>query len=405
MADPPEAPGERRRASARQVRNAVRRLQVPRPALVHILKATLAATASWALVVAMTGESNHYFVPITSLVVVQSTASASAWTAVRNALGAFLGVLVALAVADLLGWHLWSLALIVFLGLLVGRWQRLGAQGSQVAISGLLVLTVTQAIPDEVSTYSVIRIRDVAIGALVGLVVAVAIPDGVRLADARQAVERFTLVAADILHAVADGRRAGYRGADADGWRRRAVRLRDLVRSAEKTTDEAGQAVRYRPGQRAAREAVPAYEAAVTAMDRVATHISIISRIYKELADQRGGFVGPDRWGEQVADLLDETAGLVLRMGSEATYLAEEGSLPEFAADLTAARAKAIELAVVFATEARDVSRAEAMVRRGALIASIQRILSLAGTSVAEPAEVEPASHDQPVDPHTPGAG
>ena len=122
--------GERRlgRSWSRLVRRArtslLRRGRVPG---VRTAKTTLAVVASY-LIAELLHVSDHPVVaPLTALLVVQLTLYRTFAHGIGQVGGVLAGVVVAVGVANLVGFTWWSLGAVVALSLIVGRLLRLGA--------------------------------------------------------------------------------------------------------------------------------------------------------------------------------------------------------------------------------------------------------------------------------------
>ena len=153
-------------------RSTVFQVQVFLPALVsrtQILLATKAAVAAgiaWAVALVVDPHSRPYFAPLAVILIVQPTVYDSLSRAFQRVVGVVLGVAAALAVSHFLTPNGWSIAIIVFVGLLLGWSVRLGPQGVvQVPISALLVFAVGSATPG----YGGRRVVDTLIGSAIAV--------------------------------------------------------------------------------------------------------------------------------------------------------------------------------------------------------------------------------------------
>ncbi len=96
------------------------------------------------------------------MLTVQVTVWDSVSRGLQRALGVVVGVLLAYALARLLGMHVWSVALLVFVSWVAGQVLRLGQQGAvQVPVSALLVLVLGAS----TTGYAVDRVVDTFVGA------------------------------------------------------------------------------------------------------------------------------------------------------------------------------------------------------------------------------------------------
>ena len=149
------------------------------PALVHRTQLLLAAKVAvgagiaWAVALAVDPNNGPYFAPLAVLLIVQPTVYDSLSRAFQRVVGVVLGVAAALAVSHFLTPSGWSIAIIIFAGLLLGWSVRLGPQGVvQVPISALLVFAVGSATPG----YGGRRVVDTLIGSAIAVLVVLVSP-------------------------------------------------------------------------------------------------------------------------------------------------------------------------------------------------------------------------------------
>ena len=121
---------------------------VSRTRILLATKAAIAAGLAWAVSLVVDPHSRPYFAPLAVILIVQPTVYDSLSRAFQRVVGVVLGVSAALAVSHFLTPSGWSIAIIIFAGLLIGWSVRLGPQGVvQVPISALLVFAVGSATP------------------------------------------------------------------------------------------------------------------------------------------------------------------------------------------------------------------------------------------------------------------
>jgi hypothetical protein len=124
-------------------------------------KAAVAAGVAWAVALVVSPHSRPYFAPLAVILIVQPTVYDSLSRAFQRVIGVVLGVAAALVVGHFLTLSGWSIAIIIFVGLLLGWGLRLGPQGVvQVPVSALLVFAVGSATPG----YGGRRVLDTLIG-------------------------------------------------------------------------------------------------------------------------------------------------------------------------------------------------------------------------------------------------
>ena len=146
---------------------------VSRTQLFQAIKVAAAAGIAWAVALAVYPNGLPYLAPLAVLLIVQPTVYDSLSRAFQRVIGVVLGVAAALAVSHFLTPSGWSIAIIIFAGLLLGWSVRLGPQGVvQVPVSALLVFAVGGATPG----YGGRRVVDTLIGSAIAVLAVLASP-------------------------------------------------------------------------------------------------------------------------------------------------------------------------------------------------------------------------------------
>src|SRR6202042_1739278 len=121
---------------------------VTRQQVFQAAKTAIAAGLAWVAALAAEPHSRPYFAPLAVLLIVQPTVYDSLSRAFQRVAGVVVGVAAALAAPRVLPPTGWSIAIIIFAGLLLGWTARLGPPGVvQVPISALLVFLIGQVTP------------------------------------------------------------------------------------------------------------------------------------------------------------------------------------------------------------------------------------------------------------------
>ncbi|MGW6420470.1 FUSC family protein [Streptomyces sp. NPDC055055] len=163
----------------------MRRSGGERDDLVLAVKAVIAAVSAWVLARYLLPPTVSTFAPFTALVAVQATVYRSLRDCAQYLFAMTAGAALAASLAAATGIHWWSFGLLTLLALAVGRWQRLGAQGTQVAIVGFFAFSSGQGRIDYIGHL----IASVCTGVACGIAVHLA------LAPARHTVHRQEAVA------------------------------------------------------------------------------------------------------------------------------------------------------------------------------------------------------------------
>ncbi|MDQ5974631.1 MAG: hypothetical protein QG661_1840 [Actinomycetota bacterium] len=132
----------------------------------HVLRIAIAVTVSWAVAVAVSHSQLALFAPITTLLVVQSSAWTTLGMSIQRILGTGIGVLVASVWVNLVGLTWWSFFIGVGAALLIARmlpWS-LGGQ-LQIPVAVVFVLAIG---PGSIGQ-DAWRVADVFIGGAIGL--------------------------------------------------------------------------------------------------------------------------------------------------------------------------------------------------------------------------------------------
>jgi uncharacterized membrane protein YgaE (UPF0421/DUF939 family) len=269
---------------------------------VQAAKTAVAAGVSWFIASDVLGNSIPVFAPLAALLTVQVTLWESISRGLQRIAGVVVGVLVAYAFARLAGINSWSIALVIFVSLVVGRAMRLGQQGSvQVPVSALLVLALGATTPG----YAVDRVVDTAIGAGCGILVNLAAPPGTRLADAQAQLLGLANSIAALLRDMASELATAGTAPDWGRYLLRARQFADLASSASGALARTRTAARWSPRGRRDNQAVARLHAGLVLLG----HIERAARgTARTLYDAPAGWSAPPEVASPLAELLRRTA-------------------------------------------------------------------------------------------------
>jgi hypothetical protein len=234
------------------------RIRSARPTLLHI--STLTATATFAYLLALAipaGTSRPVLAPLTALLVLQASLYQTIRSAIRKVLSVTAGVLVAIGVAEFIGFSWWQLALVIAAALVMGRVLRLGDDLLEVPISAMLIFS-------SVGTHAAAtgRVVDTLIGAAAGLAGGLVFAGRPRVQPARSAVADLAGQVAGLLDRMAsdlagtEPEDAGLESAgrtddglhgEAAQWLAKARALRDEIERVDDTLREAADSARLNP--------------------------------------------------------------------------------------------------------------------------------------------------------------
>jgi hypothetical protein len=261
--------------------------------LLHALKTAVASGFSWFVAANLLGNQIPVFAPLAAVLTVQVTIWQSVSRGLQRVAGVVVGVLVASAFAHVAGIHAWSISVVIFVSLLVGRAMRLGTQGSiQVPISALLVLVLGAT----TGGYGLDRVVDTAIGAACGILVNLAVFPRIHLGEANARVRSLAEGLGSLVRGVAAWvERAEVATASPPGDTDTATSpegpdallgaarlLSDQVTAAARAVSNAEESWRWHPAGRRQREAVENLHAAVPVLQMVEREVRGIARTAAE---------------------------------------------------------------------------------------------------------------------------
>jgi fusaric acid resistance family protein len=240
------------------------RIRSTRPALWHISRLTATATFAYLLALLIpAGTSRPVLAPLTALLVLQASLYQTIRSAMRKVLSVTVGVLVAVGVAEFIGFSWWQLALVIGGALVIGRMLRLGDDLLEVPISAMLIFS-------SVGTHAAAtgRVVDTLVGAGAGLGGGLVFAGRPQVQPARSAVGHLAGQVAGLLDRMAsdlagieradtehpDTERTGTEEpadddltAEAAQWLVQARALRDEIERVDDTLREAADSARLNP--------------------------------------------------------------------------------------------------------------------------------------------------------------
>ncbi len=240
---------------------------------VRTAKTTFAVVASY-LIAELLGVSDHPVVaPLTALLVVQLTLYRTFTHGIGQVGGVLAGVVVAVGVANLVGFTWWSLGVVVALSLIVGRLLRLGPHLFEVPISAMLVLEVGGG-----ESVAAARILEALIGAAVGIAVSVLIAPPLYLQPAGAAIGDLADRMAGLARNFAAGLRGGWTRDASHHWLTQAREVGGEVARAERTVSRAEESARFNPRGQRTRAARPRLRTSLTGLERCYVTLRTLAR-------------------------------------------------------------------------------------------------------------------------------
>ena len=375
-----ERVGSLRRRLRRSGRRLLRRVDLGRlasrrgdgsPLGLQAAKSALAALLSWELTQRLPGRQPPLLAPLTALLVIQVTLVKTITGSLQRVASVVAGVLLALAVADLVGLHWWSVGLVVFVSLAIGELLRLGQHRLEVPITALLVMTLGGT-PGVART----RLLETLIGAGVGVAVNAVLVPPVYVQPAGEAIYGLAGAMARVLEGAADGLTEGWSGEEAYERLQEGRQLDGEVGRAREVIGRAEDSLRLNPRRRLLGDPSDELREGMTTMEHSVILVRGICRSLVDLDTVSGGR-GPDpALTAALVRLLREVAGAVRSFG-ERVVASVPGPPANQAPLLRAlARARAARDEVAAAMAAGPRAEPGAWQVHGHLLANVDRLLS-----------------------------
>jgi Aromatic acid exporter family member 1 len=277
-------------------------------------KTTLAAVISWELALRLPGSQPPVLAPLTALLVTQLTLVKTITGSLQRVASVTAGVLLALAVADVLGLHWWSVGLVIFVSLALGQVLKLGSHRIEVPISALLVLTLG-------GTLGIARTRvlETLIGAGVGVIVNAVLVPPVYIRPAGEAIYELAEDMARVLEGTAADLAEGWSGEDAYERLLEARELDGEVGEAREAIGRAEDSLRLNPRRRLVGDPSEELREGMTTLEHSVILVRGLCRSLVDLDTVTGGR-GPDpELRAAIARLLGELAEAVRNFGQHLT--------------------------------------------------------------------------------------
>lgn len=284
-----------------RVRRSVERLHRARRFAGHerqtallVAKSGVAAVLAWYLAVNVVGSTQPSYAPFTALLVVQSTVYRSLLQSLRYVGAVTLGVGAAGFAEVALGRAVAAFAVMIALGLLIGRWHRLGQMGIQVPIAAVFAYTALSS-SQPVALWSIVSM--VLLGAATGLVVNLALLPPMRYGTAAEGLQELATAVHTLLRDVSDGLREGTpEGDTVRAWDDRARDMDNTVARARHAVEQGAESISYNPRRLLSRQAptgFAGYRTMVESLHRAVDQLrGITGGLQYAVDDEDGHFAG-----------------------------------------------------------------------------------------------------------------
>jgi len=303
------------RGCAHAVRAALTRPGAERFEAVLLLKAAVATVLAWQLAVRLFDSPAPFYAPMAALLVVDRTMVRSVWASARRVAAVVVGMSIAWLVGSVVGVTWWSMVVVMFVALLIGRWRRLGDHGIQVPSMVLLSLITVNG-TDGAFTY--LTIVETLLGGAVGVAVNAVVLAPMHLDEPRDALRDLTSRVQNVIGDIAVGLREGWDADRARGWYRQATDLGDRVPEALQAVETGRESTRWnwRHRLRPARIDWDGYVRTVEAVRRAQWQVAGIARTLVDAADDADRHPAPSAgWLSSYADVLEEVGKAISHFG------------------------------------------------------------------------------------------
>jgi Aromatic acid exporter family member 1 len=321
-----------------------------RSALLRALRLTSAAMLAYVVADVLLSGPPPVLAPLTALLVVQVTLFSTLTDGLRRVISVVAGVLLAVLVAEWVGFSFWSLAAAIGISILIGQLLRLGPHLLEVPISAMLVLSVGGG---EAAAGD--RIVQTLLGAAVGVGANLLFPPAVQARSAGARVEAFAQRMSGVLDGMADEIHQRVTVDQARRWLDEARQLTvELVRVDEAIV-QAAESRRLNPRAVGTFDPSPELRSGIESLEHAATALRGLCRALVELIQEQES--APDTYDPDVREafavLLRELAdairafGTLVRREAEGTLDPEGADIWMALESLREARARLTELLLV----------------------------------------------------------
>lgn len=322
-------------------------------------KSALAATLAWVIAHDYIGAQSPAFAPFSAVVIMQVTVYQSVVQALRYVGAVSVGVALQGVLGFLAGPELLTFVLVALVAMAIGRWRRLGSQGSQVTTAAFFAYSTYVSASGNTERLGQLGqiVLLVLIGCVVGVVVNMAILPPLRYRSAEHGIHALAHSLCDLVSDIHPALRE--RKMDEERtrhWRQRADDLPALISQAQASVHVARESAYYNPrrmlGRHGHHTTFPGYQAVVDALARVTHQVGSLVRsldqwhdggdggAYDDFLQEYGSFlsslahitdllsrIDEDRLPEQARELCS-AAGTAREQHSRLAERSEESSLP-----------------------------------------------------------------------------
>lgn len=284
------------------------------------VKSALAGVASWVLAHVVVASPQATYAPFVALLVVQSTVYRSLLHSVQYVGAVLVGVLAAGAANPLLGDNVVAFGVMLVVGLLIGRWRRLGTMGIQAPIAGIFAYDALLGSARVPMLWSIVSM--VLLGAGIGLAANLLLLPPMRYASANEGVEELSTAVAALLRDMAGALREGTPDPrTAEDWQSRARKLDTTISKARGAIEDGSESVIYNPRRLFHKHRAPGfsgYRTMVQTLTRASEQLRGIASGLRHLLEDEAGHTTDERFFLPYAEILALVADGTQYLGSTA---------------------------------------------------------------------------------------
>jgi len=347
------------------------------PVVVQSVRSTVAGVLAYVVALELVPNPVPLTAPLTALLVVQVTLYTTLTTGIRRVLSVIAGVLIAVGFSDLIGLTWWSLGLIILASLVVGHMIRVDEFIAEVAISGMLILGVSNPGHEGAD-----RVVETLIGAVVGVLLNALLPPPAFVEPAGEAVQELAAGLRRLLLRIGRELRAGASREQTVAWLHQARRLDNEIARFDESLRRAEESTKLNPRVRPTEGAMARLilRSGLDTLEVCTVVLRTLCRSLADLSEQRRGrqpvYEGDlaavlDELLTHIADAVDSFGRLITAQVTAGAERAES----ELERALLDGRADRDRVAAALRAEADTGGAWDGWELHGALLANLDRLL------------------------------
>ncbi|WP_329310397.1 FUSC family protein [Streptomyces sp. NBC_01262] len=347
------------------------------PVVVQSVRSTVAGVLAYVVALELVPNPVPLTAPLTALLVVQVTLYTTLTTGIRRVLSVIAGVLIAVGFSDLIGLTWWSLGLIILASLVVGHMIRVDEFIAEVAISGMLILGVSNPGHEGAD-----RVVETLIGAVVGVLLNALLPPPAFVEPAGEAVQELAAGLRRLLLRIGRQLRAGASREQTVAWLHQARRLDNEIARFDESLRRAEESTKLNPRVRRTEGAMARLilRSGLDTLEVCTVVLRTLCRSLADLSEQRRGrqpvYEGDlaavlDELLTHIADAVDSFGRLITAQVTAGAERAEA----ELERALLDGRADRDRVAAALRAEADTGGAWDGWELHGALLANLDRLL------------------------------